>query len=197
MATVTLVLHGDDTESVIDLDRLTPLARSLAEALAERPLRTRGTVTLESTRTLGDLYADDEAMGWHVDPAEIARSWTAEQLAERHRTHYDSWARYPADSTVDPHEYLEREARKLPIGYAPIGGVADDLLALPQVLALLKRAGHPMAPTTWRSYQSRGQAPAPGRYVYDRPLWSRGDIDAWIAARPGAGARTDLRQGER
>lgn len=52
-----------------------------------------------------------------------------------------------------------------------------------------------VAASTWRTYVARGQAPAPDVYVTpDRPRWRRATVEAWMAARPGQGTRTDLRQ---
>lgn len=49
-------------------------------------------------------------------------------------------------------------------------------------------------PSTWRSYVARGQAPAPATHVGSTPLWDTAQVRAWVAARPGQGARTDLRE---
>jgi hypothetical protein len=47
---------------------------------------------------------------------------------------------------------------------------------------------------TWRAYVSRGQAPGHGRRnpLTGRQEWSAAAVDAWLAGRPGSGARTDL-----
>lgn len=51
-------------------------------------------------------------------------------------------------------------------------------------------------PDTWRPYVKRGQAPAPERVEvrggHALPVWRRTTLDAWMATRPGPGARTDL-----
>jgi len=46
---------------------------------------------------------------------------------------------------------------------------------------------------TWSAYVSRGQAPGPVERVGRTPLWDAEQIEAWVASRPGRGARTDLR----
>jgi len=56
------------------------------------------------------------------------------------------------------------------------------------------RAG--LAPTTIRSYMRKGLTP-PADVVITTPSgplrgWLPATIDAWLAARPGQGARTDL-----
>lgn len=69
-----------------------------------------------------------------------------------------------------------------------------DALTLADVLALIEdRTGKAITSSTWRSYVARGQAPKPKRRISNAPLYSREDIEQWIADRPGSGARTDLR----
>lgn len=50
-------------------------------------------------------------------------------------------------------------------------------------------------PQTWTAYVNRGQAPPAERRNPDtgRREWSAEVIGEWLASRPGAGARTDLR----
>jgi hypothetical protein len=46
---------------------------------------------------------------------------------------------------------------------------------------------------TWKGYVSRGRAPAPNRHPRSgRPEWLPETTEAWLAARPGPGIRTDL-----
>ncbi len=71
---------------------------------------------------------------------------------------------------------------------------ADDLLTGPQIAALLG-----IGDATWRSYVSRGQAPAPddpddGRPPNRRsPRWRRSTVEQWKAGRRGR----QWRQGQR
>jgi hypothetical protein len=53
-----------------------------------------------------------------------------------------------------------------------------------------------LKPATWRAYVARGQAPEPdGREeVSGTPWWWPTTLDAWMALRPGPGARTDLKR---
>lgn len=55
------------------------------------------------------------------------------------------------------------------------------------------RAG--VAWKTWTAYAARGQAPRHGRRNpgTGRPEWRAEAVDAWLASRPGRGARRDLR----
>jgi hypothetical protein len=47
---------------------------------------------------------------------------------------------------------------------------------------------------TWKGYVSRGQAPVADwrDLASGRAAWAATTVDAWLAARPGQGARTDL-----
>lgn len=64
----------------------------------------------------------------------------------------------------------------------------DEKLTVAQVAARLG-----IAPSTWRSYVNTKHAPAKdGEYDRRTPWWFASTIDAWAAARPGRGARTDL-----
>lgn len=47
-----------------------------------------------------------------------------------------------------------------------------------------------ISPDTFSAYVSRGQAPAPARYVGRTPLWSESEVRQWTESRPGKGART-------
>lgn len=49
-------------------------------------------------------------------------------------------------------------------------------------------------PRTFLSYVYRGQAPAPDPVRGGKPFWRRRVIVHWVSHRPGAGARTDLRE---
>ena len=63
-----------------------------------------------------------------------------------------------------------------------------------EVLELLASAGQPVTAGTWRGYVARGQAPSAVRRIGREPLYDEDTIRAWIAARPGQGARTDRRR---
>lgn len=59
------------------------------------------------------------------------------------------------------------------------------MLTRDQVAALLG-----VRPATWSGYVSRGQAPAPVRFVGRTPLWDRGQVLSWHESRPGRGRST-------
>lgn len=54
-----------------------------------------------------------------------------------------------------------------------------------------------IAPSTWRAYVARGQAPAPRRHVGSTPQWDYDLVQRWVDSRPGPGARTDTKAGRR
>ena len=51
--------------------------------------------------------------------------------------------------------------------------------------------------STWSAYVARGQAPAPTRRLYGKPLWSRTVVTEWRDNRPGQGAKDTRRAHER
>jgi predicted DNA-binding transcriptional regulator AlpA len=50
-----------------------------------------------------------------------------------------------------------------------------------------------MSDQTWRTYISRGQAPAPDVRIGGKPLWRPATVREWQAARPGRGWRLGKR----
>lgn len=186
-STVTLELHDGGTRRVdVDLDRLSPRARAIAEIVATRALHTRCPLILESVRTLREMGATeaDEAF------------YGPEAMAAPHRVTWDHWARYPSRSDLDPHDYLESEARKLPMGYYPVGRGRDqrvpsadaaraaaDLIPKTQVLDLLRALGRPISATTMDNYRSKPPTdwPQPAEYVGRTPLWSRTAVEAYAS----------------
>ncbi|WP_083473018.1 AlpA family transcriptional regulator [Frankia sp. R43] len=56
---------------------------------------------------------------------------------------------------------------------------------------MAERAG--IKPGTLRNYRNKGLLPEPDDLsVPDRPRWKTSTFEAWMASRPGRGARTDL-----
>lgn len=206
MTTVRLDLHdtppGEGYAPLveIDLDRLTPMARALAEAVHARDLHARGTIWIESVATLRELFAENARRGL-PEPRSNGRFWRSEEELDRpHRIPWCSWSRYPVTSLVDPHAYLEEQARKLPIGYFPVGcdwrdrvlsadAARDDsdLIAKGAVLELLRQLGRPISAATLDNYRSRPPAgwPQPARYVGRTPLWSTAEIRAFASLSRG------------
>ncbi|MEV8523106.1 hypothetical protein AB0451_02960 [Streptomyces sp. NPDC052000] len=165
----------------VDLDQLSPRARTLAEAVAQAPLQTATDIWMEQDRPIRETEPDWQL--WYTDA----------QAARPERRPWRGWAYYPIDSSVSPVDYLEREARKIPPhwhvhGYmsdSPVpsldAGAADQGMTKDMVLQYLRAHGRPIAPSTWTGYVARNQAPKPARYVSRTPLWDRADIDAYLA----------------
>lgn len=172
---VALRLRDGGVQGGIDrvqLDRLTPKGRALAEAM-----------------WLGTALRVDTQI-WVQSP--------------NGRLPWQAWASYPDDSNLDPHDYLDLQARAFPdlVILRPesraatvhwSSGPDDDLLTREQVTArLCDRHQITIEPDTWSGYVSRQQAPQASRHIGRTPLWSAGAVDLWTTYRRGAGARTDL-----
>ena len=64
------------------------------------------------------------------------------------------------------------------------------LLTTGQVLELVaEHTGRTIAPSTFRAYVARGQAPAAADRIGREPLWQRREILSWIRERPGTAGR--------
>ena len=170
----------------VDLDRLSPRARALAEAIAASELATASEIWVESDHPIRDRVPD-----WEM--------WYSPERADQpERRPWSAWDRYRATDPTDPHDWLERQAAKIPAGWHVIGPTPRKRVAttergwtIGQVLATLARRGITIKASTWRSYVARGQAPQPAYRVERTPMWDPNDILYW--ERPGPGARTDLR----
>lgn len=161
--------YGPDGQRVYDTvepDRLSPGARALFRAL-QRPHSTLD-IPMRSRRTRREM-------------GQNAGTWISEEDLDKPVTmSWRGWSDYPADSAMDVHEYLEREAMKIDPGYIPVA--ADPYparMTVGQVLAYLNAHGRKITASTWRSYVARGQAPRPVEHVSRIPLWDGAEIEAW------------------
>lgn len=163
------------TRDEIDLDRLSPRARAMAEAIAVGEGQFGGEIWLESDRPIRDLIPQ-----W--------RTWYSPERADHpERRPWSAWDRYKADDPTDPHDWLERQAAKIPAGWHVYGASphhpvmhSGQEMTVEQVLVYLEAATHrTIKPGTWRAYVTRGDAPAPVRRVGNTPLWSGQDIAAY------------------
>jgi len=178
--TVNLALRDDQDPEPVDLDKLSPRARALAEAVSQR-LGGRCMVWLQSRKTVRESVTDAE------------RWYSADELDEPYRVGWQGWSHYPADSAMSQHDYLEQQARRIPPQYSIVGAFPDQPVPSYEEAAddkgmtrdhvldyIAAKTGKPrIAPSTWSSYTSRGQAPKP-RYVGRTPLWDPQVIDAWL-----------------
>jgi hypothetical protein len=168
-------LDGNPVHDDIDPDRLSPSGRALFQAL-QRPHASLD-IPMRSRKTRREM---GYAPGVWISEADLDRPVTMS---------WRGWSDYPPDSTMDIHEYLDREAMKIDPGYAPTA--ADPYparMTIGQVLAYLNARGRKITAATWRAYVSRDQAPRPTEYVSRTPLWDAVAIEEWH----GRGARTDI-----
>lgn len=166
----------------VDLDILSPRARTLAEAVVQTELRTATNIWVEHDKPIRER---PDWQFWH----------TEDEASRPERRPWRGWGRYPIESTVTPVEYLETEARKIPPGWHVLGadtvrpvaskesGAADSGMTRDMVLNYLRERGRPIGASTWTGYVARKQAPKPSRHVGRTPLWERRDIDDWLGAR--------------
>jgi hypothetical protein len=171
-------IHLGGQAVTIDLNRLTPTARALAQAIADHPSRAAVDIWVEADRPIRDTLPD-----W-------AHWYTETEAARPERRPWRGWSTVPLGGG-DPHQRLEAEAEKIPpgwhvLGASPkrplVGAGPQRELTMRQVLELLRQRGRPITAATWRSYVARGQAPPPARHVERTPLWSVDDIDRWLPA---------------
>jgi hypothetical protein len=155
---------GDSSEIAsddIDLDRLSPRARALAEAIAQRPERNRGAIGAVNGAGTRVSWS-----GWSLYPVDSPMN--------PHDYLEQQAARFPGDWTI-------AGSREQPI--PSLTGQDREWIA--------KQCADAwgVKPNTWRAYVARGQAPQPIRRVGSTPVWDPAQVTGW--PRPGQGARTD------
>jgi hypothetical protein len=164
----------------IDLDQLTPRARTVAEAIAQCSGHQPLDIWVERDKPLRETEPHWEM--WY----------TPERAAQPERRPWNGWSRFPATSPMTAVEWLEREARKIPRDWHILGahprtpvpsleaGAADQYLTRGQVLAYMRGCGRGISVSTWSAYTARGQAPQADRYVGRTPQWLPSTIDAFL-----------------
>jgi hypothetical protein len=163
----------------VDLGRLTPTARALAEVMAAQPLGAEtAAIVLESRVPLRQLTPVEE---WeHYGPAE---------LDQPHRQVWRGWSSsYEQD---DVGSRLEYQAATLPAGYVPVrpqtrqdwrapsadAALADDeLLSRDRVMTLLRHLGLRISLEEWALAQRRGDAREPTFVVGGQARWIRAEV---------------------
>ena len=166
----------------VDLDTLTPKARALAEAihgcLGHQPLA----IVLRTGRLKGD--SPNFTYIWGDNAAKAAEP---EQVTVR------NWSVMRADSPMSAVEWLEREARTIPLSAYPVGpvggepvpsmeaGADDQYLTRDSVLDYMRTQDCPMDVTAWDTLRGTGHLPEPDRYVCGRPQWRPETIDAYAS----------------
>lgn len=169
----------------VELDELSPRARALAKAVSHCPGAVAGTIRLRATQRIRDVQPHWE------------QYFTPEQAEQPLTMDWARWDTYPADSSLPPAEWLERQAAKIPPGWRIVGATqsslggeplvqVDDsstLMTAEQVVAYIAPHGKHMTAASWRSksHPSKRLAPAPADRVGRTPLWEQADVDAWLA----------------
>ena len=177
----------------VELDDLSPRARALASAISHCPDAVAGTIRLRSAQHIRDVQPHWEAY------------FTPEQAGQPLTMDWAAWDRYPADSTLTPQAWLERQAAKIPAGWRIVGATptslggepivavddSSDLMTAEAVVAYLATRGRFMTASSWRSKVNRrdqfkkNPPPAAASQVGRTPLWDLVDVDGWIAGEGG------------
>jgi hypothetical protein len=181
MTIVKILLRGDSsTPDEVDLDRLSPRARALAEAAYATLGKAAVDIWLRSAQPIMEM--DPNWRFW----------WKPEEAAEPEMRPWRGWATYLRSDPLDAYEYLEREAAKIPASWHPYGAHPREPVAsmeaaakvreatTAQVIDYLREHGRPIGRATWSHYVSHGQAPAPVRKIARTPIWDLADVDAWL-----------------
>lgn len=204
MSTVTISIRygrtfdGDKVvapRDTVDLDRLSPRARALAQTVAASLGGKAGFVWIECDRPYGE--------SWEQRPdAERAAYSDPGRDAQPARQEWSSWDRFYADAPEDAYWYLERQAAKIPEGWHIIGPSIHERVADPDqpvedwsVADAAEHMGIAVA-SARKELLRLGIRPyrherLPGGGF--RGVYSAAAVRAAHGARPGRGARTDLR----
>lgn len=180
------------TDVRVDLGRLTPVARALAETMAAQPLTgtARAAIVLESRLPLREMTPPEE---WEqYAPADLDRV---------HRQVWRGWAPWHSERE-DIHAWLECEAAQLPAGYIPVRPhmredwrapsadaalAEDELLSRDRSIALLRHLGVRISLEGWRFAVRDGDAPQPVVFVEGgQPRWNRADVARYALQVEGA-----------
>ncbi|MEU9470461.1 hypothetical protein AB0D78_28355 [Streptomyces avermitilis] len=169
----------------VELDDLTPRARALAEAIHACPGHQPLDIVLRTGRLKGD--SPNFTYIWGDNAAKAAEP---EQVTVR------NWSVMRADSPMSAVEWLEREARTIPLSAYPVGpvggepvpsmeaGAGDQYLTRDSILDYMRNRGYPMDVKAWDTLRGTGHLPEPGRYVCGRPQWKPEAIDAYVNRDP-------------
>ncbi|MEV8606180.1 hypothetical protein AB0465_40670 [Streptomyces griseoviridis] len=194
---VTVHLRKGSPLSEVDLDTLTPKARALAEAVAMSFGRQPLGVLCGTGRTKGDNPNHRYVYG--TGPAADAKAAEPDVQFVT-----DLTPMLAADSVTSPEEWLECNARRLPVDWWPIAGaksriepltehvpsaeaaLTDRCLTRDQALRYLADQDERsiiLSNDAWIMLQKAGNAPDPRHYLLGgrMPLWALEDLDAYVA----------------
>ncbi|WP_030888386.1 hypothetical protein [Streptomyces sp. NRRL S-1868] len=173
MTTVPVEIGGMVRD--VDLEALTPRARTVAEALTASPTHFRHDIWLESEKLLRDRLRPED----HVH-------FSAEELDRPVQQAWSGWTSVgDQDASWPVLDWLEQQARKIPPHWHVYGpdphtpvpslaeGAADDLMWPPEAQEYLRQRGVRFSTEEWFRIQ-----PEPERFLLGRPQWSRAALDA-------------------
>lgn len=192
MTIVKLALRSGSPLAEVDLDTLTPKARALAEAIHASPGHQPLGVLCDTGRTKGEGRNHAYLHGVGPEADEIGKQsdlrfmGNLEPLRE--------------DAVTTPEEWLEYNARQMPVDAWPIAGAVsrmeprtdrvpsadaartDRCLTRDQALEYMRNAGQPIGPVGWSLLWSAGHLPAPRHHALGgrMPLWHIDDLDAYL-----------------
>ena len=191
MTLVTLAIRKSSPPVEIDLDTLTPKARALAEAIhastGHQPLG----VLCDTGRTKGDSPNHAYLYGSGPRADEIGA-----QPDLRFLTNLEP---LPRDAVTGPEEWLEYNARQLPVDAWPIAGARsrmqpldervpsaeaardDRCMTRDQARLYLADRGAPVGADAWSLLWTAGHLPEPRHRALGgrMPLWHVDDLDAY------------------
>ncbi|MER5875500.1 hypothetical protein ABT119_06165 [Streptomyces sp. NPDC001910] len=191
MTLVKLAVRKGSAPVEVDLDTLTPKARALAEAVHASPGHQPLGVLCDTGHTKGDNPNHAYVYGTGVEADEIGS-----QPDLRFMRNLEP---LPRDAETSPEEWLEYNARQIPVDSWPIAGARsrmeplaervpsaaaardDRCLTRDQALRYLADRGIVVSNDAWIMLQKAGNAPEPRHYALGgrMPLWHVDNLDAY------------------
>ncbi|MFF5315879.1 MULTISPECIES: hypothetical protein [Streptomyces] len=158
---VNLALRdGSRVYEDVDLDQLTPRARTVAEVIARTTLRTPVSILLRSDR--GEMQSWRGWDGYPVNSPVTPLLWL-ENAARR--------------IPMGWHVYGVGIDHPVPSVDA---GADDTRLSRYAAITYMQRRGSNINPAAWDTLCGTGHLPEPDRYVNNRPQWRPAAIDAYL-----------------
>ncbi|MFD4830108.1 hypothetical protein ACFWPV_09675 [Streptomyces uncialis] len=145
----------------VDLDQLTPRARTVAEAIAQTTLRAPVDILMRS-----DRGAMRSWRGWDRYPASspvTPLDWLEDAAAQIP----PGWHIYGGAGIGRPVPSID-------------AGAADVHLRRNAVISYMQRRGSSINPAAWDTLRGTGHLPEPDRYVNKQPQWRAATIDAYL-----------------
>lgn len=191
MTIMKLAIRKGSPAADVDLDELTPKARALAEAIHMSPDHQPLGVLCDTGRTKGDNPNHSYVHGSGPEADEIG--------AQPDLRFMRNLEPLPRDAETSVEQWLEYNARQMPVDSWPIAGARsrvepldervpsaeaareDRCLTRDQTVRRLADRGIVLTNDAWIMLQKAGNAPAPRHFALGgrMPLWLVDDIDAY------------------